>query len=113
MAQYQLNLAVSSQRTYLFQVAYGIADAGWCGVLRQLLNDAKEDYLQAVEVAAQAVFDVTIASLQNEVTSLAGSRRGDRQGRAARLSSLVELLKSDMNERGRVLSNASDDGATA
>jgi hypothetical protein len=113
MAQYQLNLATSNQRTYLLQVAYGTAEAGWCGWLRRLLNDAKEDYMQAVENAAQAVFGVTIASLQNEVTSLEGSRRRDRQERAAWLSSLVRLLEVEMTERGRFLNAVVDSGASA
>ena len=106
MAQYQLNLAVSNLRTYLLQVAYGTVDAAvWCGCLRRSLNEAMEDYMQAVEVAVQAVFDATFASLQNEVNSLERSRRRDRQGRAAWLSSLVGPLQVDVTERGRVLND--------
>jgi hypothetical protein len=61
--------------------------------------------MQAVEVAAQAVFDVTIASLQNEVNSLERSRRRDRHARAAWRSSLLEPLQADATERGRVLND--------
>lgn len=110
MAQYQLNLAVSNLRTYLLQVAFGTAEApGWCGCLRRLLNEAREDYRQTIEVAAQAVFDVTIASLQNEVNGLERSRRRDRQARVAWLSSLMEPLQVDATERGRVLNDVAGD----
>lgn len=106
MAHYQLNMAVSNLRTYLLQVAFGTAvTPAWCGCLRRLLNEAREDYMQAVQAAAQAVFDVTIASLQHEVNGLERSRRRDRQARAAWLSSLLGPLQVDATERGHVLND--------
>jgi hypothetical protein len=107
-AHHRLKLAVSNLRTYLLRVAYGVAETdGWCGVLRRAVEEAKEDYAQAIEDAAQAVNDVTLSTMRTELDRLQRSRLRDRQGQAAWLKSLVEPLQVDMTERIRALNSFS------